>query len=92
MTAEQLADLNRLAVRLVDLTNHAVSWDRDWRHAIASVVSQIAMNRLTTDDPAVVAVMNLVPECANNGCQFRKTAGYRQGEGPVFPENRVMRW
>lgn len=39
---------------------------------------------LQTTDPAVVACMGSVPECAANGCQFRKTAGYRLGEGPDF--------
>jgi hypothetical protein len=42
---------------------------------------------LTTDDPRVVSVMGSVPECAANGCQFRKTSGYRPGEQPDFPSS-----
>jgi len=40
---------------------------------------------LTTSDPRVVAVMGSVPECAANGCQFRKTSGYRPGQKADFP-------
>lgn len=40
---------------------------------------------LQTTDQAVIDCMGSVPVCAANGCQWPKTAGYREGEGPAFP-------
>ncbi len=40
---------------------------------------------IETDDREVIDCMGSVPVCAANGCQFRKTDGYRAGEGPSLP-------
>jgi predicted ArsR family transcriptional regulator len=66
---------DRWAARLGDLMNRRM----------ATQDSVKTLFDLTTDHPAVINCMGSVPECAANGCQFRKTAGYRPGEGPVRP-------
>jgi hypothetical protein len=72
-----------------------VLWERysDWVDAKkqpSSLQLDHSEVELTTDDPRVVSVMGSVPECAANGCQFRKTSGYRPGEHADFPSAATL--
>jgi hypothetical protein len=62
--------------------------DHRWIKVLNDIISRRPW--MQTNDQDIMDVMGSVPECAANGCQFRKTLGYAPEQHPDFPRQLTM--